>query len=160
MFDLLYLQGGVARNSPAEQGISYYCIPISKNLGVSCCGCFKANRDWHSGITYNLISYPDMTILLFTVFEAKKYHLDSFTQHYEIPKDAERLFNGIAFAKSEAPLIAPRLWHSLSHNQKRDLRLSLQDRQLHTDSPPILRIAPADIDPVAPEIFLRLGLSI
>jgi hypothetical protein len=135
LFDLLYLQRGVARSFPTKQGISYYCIPISRNLEVSCCGCFKANTDWHSGITYNLISYTDITILLLTEFEATKHHLDSFTEKYSIPRDVERLVNEMVFAISEAPLIAPRLWHSLSDEQKRDLRLSLQNRQLHIEAP-------------------------
>jgi hypothetical protein len=133
MFDLLYLQRGVARNFPTKQGVSYYCIPISRNLGVSCCGCFKPNTDWYSGITYNMISYPDITILLLTVFEATKHHLDSFTERYSIPQDAERLVNEIVFEKSEAPLIAPRLWHSLSDEQKRDRARAMAGFEAQSD---------------------------
>jgi hypothetical protein len=151
MFDLLYLQQGVARHFPTKQGVSYYCIPLSRNLEVSCCGCFKANADWHSAITYNLISYTDITILLLTVFEATKHHLDAFTESYAFPDGVERLVNEIAFGKCENPLIAPRLWHSLSEGQKRRVRLS--------HAPPIIRITPADIDPITPDIFSRLGLS-
>jgi hypothetical protein len=90
---------------------------------------------------------------MLTVFEATKHHLDAFTESHAFPDGVERLVNEIAFGKCEDPLIAPRLWHSLSEGQKRRVRLSLQNRQLQTDAPPIIRITPADIDPITPDIF-------
>lgn len=127
---------------------------------MSCCGCFRGNLNSHSAITYNLISDTDITILLSTVFEATEHHLTSFTKQFDIPRDIERLVNEIAFGKSEEPLIAPRLWHSLSIDQKRNLRLSIRDQRLHIDAPPIICITPEEVAPVTPDVFLRLGLSL
>ena len=90
--------------------VDYFCLPFSRNLQVSCCGCFDATPGaFDSVIAYNLISYTDMTLMILTTFTAVKHHLDGYLAQFSLPKDCERLVNDIAFYQCEEPLIAPQL---------------------------------------------------
>jgi hypothetical protein len=120
--------------------IEYLCLPFSRNLEVSCCGVFPENPQAPaSNIAYNLISYADMSILVLTVFKVVEYYLTSFLARYPLPEGVERLVNDIAFSKGEEPLIAARLWRSLSEGEKLALRKSLLPPFLRTEtSAPII----------------------
>ena len=127
--------------------VDYYCIPFSRNLQVSCCGCFnRIPEAFDSLISYNLISYSDMTILVLTVFNAVKHHLDSFIEDYKLPKNGERLINDIAFLYGEEPLISARLWRSLSDVEKLAIRNSLRHPNFRTETsaPRIIKLTLSD----------------
>jgi len=99
-------------------GTEYQVYLFSQNLQVSCCGCFPAVPDkFGSAIGYNLISYAEGSLLVLTTFRSQKGILDTFLAGYDLAKDNERLINEIAFLKGEEPLIAPKLWHSLSEGE-------------------------------------------
>jgi hypothetical protein len=144
--------------------VDYFCLPFSRNLQVSCCGCFDGTPGaFDSVIAYNLISYADMTLLVLTTFNVVKHYLDAYLAQYALPKDCERLINDIAFFQCEEPLISPRLWRSLSENQQTRLRLSLRHPAFRTETaaPSIIRIAPTDfVNNVTPAILARLGASL
>jgi hypothetical protein len=116
-----------------------------------------------STISYNLISYADMSILVLTVFKAAKDHLDSFLANYSFPKDFEPLINDIAFAKCEEPLISARLWRSLSESNKMDVRLSLRNPEFRSGmkTPRVVRLKPGDMaTQLTPEMLMRLSPQI
>jgi len=147
--------------------IDYYCLPFSRNLQVSCCGCFDGTPGaFDSVIAYNLISYSDMTILVLTVFEAVKHHLDSFVRDYDLPRNGERLVNDIAFLHCEEPLISARLWQSLNEVEKLAISHSLRHPNFRTEisAPRIVKLAPSDfvtkLTPLTPAMLTRLPLDL
>lgn len=111
--------------------IEYFIVPFSRNLQISACGCFTPTIDTpyfglDSTISYNLISYSDMSVLVLTIFKVVEHHLDSYLSNYDIPRDGEKLINDIAFSRCEEPLIAAPLWRSLSEEEKLEVRLALR----------------------------------
>jgi hypothetical protein len=144
--------------------IEYYCVPFTRNLHVSCCGCFNENSSRpDSIIAYNLISYRDMSILVLTTFGVQKTFIDSFLSQYSLPKYFERLVNDIAFSKCEEPLISANLWRSLSTIDQLDLRLSLRspEQRRGSSTPTIIKLAPSDLaTKVTPEMLTRLSAQI
>jgi hypothetical protein len=143
--------------------IDYYCIPFSRNLQVSCCGCFDGTPGaFDSIIGYNLISYSDMTILVLTVFNAVKHHLDSLVGNYTLPRNGEKLVNDIAFLHCEEPLISTRLWLSLNETEKLSIRHSLRHPNFRTETsaPRIVKLALNDFvtnhTPLTPAMLTRL----
>jgi hypothetical protein len=135
------------------------------NLQVSCCGCLNDYTEYpealYSGIAFNLISYPDVSFLSFTVFKAVEKYLYQFLSKYTLPADAERLLDEIAFLRCEEPLISAKLWRSLSETQKQEIGLSLRAphvRPAYALSPAIIKIdANAAMPAVTPELTARLG---
>jgi hypothetical protein len=142
--------------------VDYWCIPFSKNLQVSCCGCFDSVPGaFDSVIAYNLVSYADMTILVLTVYNVVKHYLDAFIKEYSLPQNGEKLVNDIAFWHCEEPLIAPRLWNSLDAAQKLSIRNSLRHPHFRTETagPRIIRVGSDDFVGVrsfTPEMSSRL----
>lgn len=142
--------------------VDYWCIPFSKNLQVSCCGCFdRVPGAFDSVIAYNLVSYADMTVLVLTAYNAVKRYLDSFIEEYSLPQNVERLVNDIAFWHCEEPLIAVRLWRSLDDTQKLSIRNSLRHPHFRTEmaGPRIIKVDPSDLHglrSLTPEMWARL----
>jgi len=143
--------------------VDYYCVPFSRNLQVSCCGCFDGIPGaLDSIIAYNLISYSDMTILVLTIFNAVKHYLDSYVRDYNLPRNGERLVNDIAFLHCEEPLISARLWRSLSEIEKLAIRHSLRHPNFRTETsaPRIVKLSPSDfvtkLTPLTPAMLTRL----
>lgn len=127
--------------------IEYFCVPFSRNLQVSCCGCFSERVDAiDSTIGYNLISYADMSILVLTTFKVVNHYLDSFLAAYHLPENGERLVNDITFSKCEEPLISPQLWRSLSEDEKLEVRLSLRHSEVRAGAtaPRVVRMTSSD----------------
>lgn len=120
-----------------------FSVLFSRNLEVSCCGCFQVDADiFDSVIAYNLISYADMSILVLTSFRPAKKFLDSFKAEHPLPEHLERLVNDVAFMKGEEPLIAAKLWRSLNEAEQVEVRLSLRHPSVrNTILPPrVIRI--------------------
>jgi hypothetical protein len=151
-------------NGSDIDSVEYYCVPFTRNLNVSCCGCFNANTDsFDSLIAFNLISYADMSILALTVFKVAERYLDSFLASYCLPKDFERLVNDIAFSKCEEPLISVGLWQSLSESEKLEVQLSLRPPlyRAETSSPKVIKLNPSDLTTkLTPEMLTRLATHI
>ena len=145
----VYLEPLLSRGSDSyTHGIAYFCLPFSRNLGVSSCGCFQVTDGPDSVIGYNLISYADLSILVLTAFKVCECHLESFLAGYNLPAEAERLVNDIAFAKGEEPLIAPLLWESLTPGERREVALSLRApafREPGASVPQVIRIGSGDL---------------
>jgi hypothetical protein len=144
--------------------IEYFCVPFTRNMQVSCCGCFNENSSRpDSIIAYNLISYRDMSILVLTTFGVQKRFIDSFLSQYSLPKYFERLVNDIAFSKCEEPLISAPFWRSLSTIDQLDLRLSLRapEQRRGSSTPTIIKLAPSDLaTKITPEMLTRLSAQI
>ena len=127
--------------------VEYFFIPFSRNLQVSCCGCFDGKQGvFESVIGFNLISYSQMSILVLTNFKAVKHYLDACIKAYPIPNDGERLVNDIAFFHCEEPLMSPRLWLSLDEEDKLKIKLSLRHPHFKTETtaPRIIKLVPSD----------------
>ena len=140
--------------------VDYFCIPFSRNIQVSCCGCFDAvPGQFDSMICYNLISHADMSMLVLTNFTVVKHYLDSFVRSYDLPRGTERLVNDIAFAHCEEPLIGARLWRSLHADQKLLVRLSLRHPDVRSFTPTlrVIRLARTDFPTqLTPSLLARL----
>jgi len=162
LFEKLYLGSifNLIRGSDVDS-VEYWCVPFSRNLQVSCCGCFNEKRDaFDSVIAFNMVSYADMSILALTIFKAVERYLDSFLAGYKFPRDTEALVNDIAFARCEEPLISPQLWESLSEDEKVKVRLSLRHPDLRTGEPTprIIRITSSDmVKEITPAMMTRLS---
>lgn len=141
----------------AKTKVEFFCLPVAKNLEVSCCGCFhldKSNED--SIVAYNLISYADMSILLLTTSTSSKDRFYEFAH-----QNPEKLLNEIAFSKCEEPLIGAKLWRSLGEDQKLAIRLSLchPDVRVSTKVPQVIKLEQGDtFGEVTPELWQRLRL--
>lgn len=142
--------------------IEYWCVPFSRNLGVSCCGCFSANEpSFDSYISYNLISYADISILVLTVFKVVEHYLDLLLAPYQFPKYADQLVNDIAFFHCEEPLMSPAFWRALSEGEKIKVRSCLRypPYRSETKSPIVIRLSPSDyVKEITPEVLNRLAL--
>lgn len=143
--------------------VDYFCVPFMRNLQVSCAGCFDAVPGaFDSVIAYNLVSYPDMTILVLTVFNAVKHYLDDFILKYPLPKKGERLLNDIAFSHCEEPLLSARLWRSLSEMEQLSIRYSLRHPHYRTEERALRIIKLSEDDfasnrrPLTPAMLTRL----
>ena len=141
--------------------IEYFCIPFSRNLQVSCCGCFNEKNDrFDSTIGFNLISYADMSILVLTIFKAVEHYLDNFLVTYDLPRNGERLINDIAFSRCEEPLISPKLWLSLNEKEKSEVRLSLRHpsvRERESAVRPVRLTLDDYLTRVTPDILERIA---
>jgi len=144
--------------APAEGKVEYFCMPIARNLEVSCCGCFHLDMsDHNSTATYTLISYADMSVLLLTTYQSSKEKFYAFA-HETGP---EKLLNEIAFSRGEEPLIGARLWRSLSEEQQLAVRLSLchPDYRVTSEVPQIIKLGKDDgFLEMTPELWQRLRL--
>ena len=142
----------------AEGKVEYFCMPIARNLEVSCCGCFHLDMsDHNSTATYTLISYADMSVLLLTTYQSSKEKFYAFA-HETGP---EKLLNEIAFSRGEEPLIGARLWRSLSEEQQLAVRLSLchPDYRVTSEVPQIIKLGKDDgFLEMTPELWQRLRL--
>lgn len=133
---------------PTEQ-TEYLVVPFTSNLQVSCCGVFRqSHEDYDSSIGFNLISFSNMSTLVLTTFKTAERHLEDFLDFYGIPcrrgqtttiksPDFERMVNDIAFYKGEEPLISPKLWKSLSEDDKFTIRLALRAPFVRENEPEI-----------------------
>lgn len=141
--------------------VDYYCVPFSRNLNVSSCGCFdESSGAFDSVIAYNLISYADMALLVLTTFKAVKQHLDSYIGAYSLPSNGERLIKDIAFLHCEEPLISARLWRSLTQDEQLEMRLFLRHPHFRTEAtaPRIIKVSPSDyVTALTPAMLMRLA---
>jgi hypothetical protein len=130
-----------------ETRIDYFAFPFNRNLGVACCGVFGQEKVPFSTIGYNLICYPERSLLLLTALRSDKEFLDLYAEPFVLSKNIELLVNDIAFHRSEEPLIAPRLWKSLSSKERLDLRLALRPPNVRSAKlpPRIVRLSPSDL---------------
>jgi hypothetical protein len=150
----------IVRGDPAavaEAKIEFFCLPVAKNLEVSCCGCFHLDKNnYRSTVAFNLISYADISILLLTTSPSVK------DQFYEFAHgEAQALLNDIAFSRCEEPLIGAKLWRGLNDDQKLAVRLSLchPDVRASSEVPQIIKIEKGDlIEKITPEVWQRLRL--
>jgi hypothetical protein len=129
--------------------INYISIPIGRNIELSCCGVFDHFfEDGRHFISYNIISYEEFSFVTLTVFYNGNSLIDSFLAKFGYPENfqLENLINDIAFSKGEEPLISPRLWRSLSEDEKQAIRLSLRPPFVRTslDAPRIIKLRPTD----------------
>jgi tetratricopeptide (TPR) repeat protein len=127
--------------------VEYVWIPFIRNLQLACCGCFQQAETFDSVVAYNVISFANTSFVVFTIFKVVERYLDAFLANYNLPSEAERLVNELAFSKGEEPLIAPRLWRALSDDQKLEVRLSLRHPSLRvgTITPQIVKVTPDDL---------------
>jgi hypothetical protein len=149
--------------SPVDS-IESYTLAFSGNLQVSCCGCLNDYSTLPeallSAIAFNFISYSDISFLSLTVFKVVEKYLNQFVGKYDLPADAERLLNEIAFLRCEEPLISPKLWRSLTDEQKHEIGLSLRPPHVRsaTPAPAIIKIDAKDRQlMVTQELAARLG---
>ena len=147
--------------NPDLNNVEFFCLPFTRNLMVSCCGCFTSNKDGDpdSLIGYNLISYSDISVLVLTIFKTGEHHLNEFLTSYSDADGNERLVNDIAFSYSEEPLISPNVWLSLSATQKLEVRLSLRPPEFRTgeEIPRVIKLSPSDyFKSVTPKLYERL----
>jgi hypothetical protein len=160
-FRELYLGNLFALMGGSDKGsVEYVCLPFSRNLRVSCCGCLNCRPGvFDSVLGFNLVSYADMSLLVLTTFGAQKRYLDEFLSAY-FPNDLEQMINDIEFLHCEEPLIAPRFWQFLCEEEKLQVRLSLRHPGSRTElhAPRAIRIAPKDlIIRITPETLNRLS---
>lgn len=141
--------------------IDYLCIPFSKNLLVSCCGVFTIDQNYReSDIGYNLISFPDCSILVLTCIKGEKNFIDPFVEQYNSSYGIKKLINDIAFRYCEEPIISPVLWESLSDDQKYNVGISIRhpdERIIEVDSN-IINISKCDImgiDPISLSVLSK-----
>jgi tetratricopeptide (TPR) repeat protein len=127
--------------------VEYVWIPFARNLQVSCCGCFQQAETFDSVVAYNVISFANASFVVLTTFKVVERYLDAFLADYDLPSQAERLVNELAFSKGEEPLIAPQLWRALSEDQKTEVRSSLRHPAMRvgTITPQIVKVAPDDL---------------
>ena len=99
-----------------------------------------------SYISYNLISYADISILVLTVFKVVEHYLDLLLAPYQFPKYADQLVNDIAFFHCEESLMSPAFWRALSEGEKIKVRSCLRypPYRSETKSPIVIRLSPSD----------------
>jgi hypothetical protein len=142
----------------AKDTIEYYCLPFSRNLEVSCCGMVNVIAELDAALGFNLISYRDFAVLIFTTFGATQEHLHGLLAGYRVPQQAQQLVNDVAFRMCEEPLLAPALWERLTEEQQLRIRVNLR--------PPTYRSVDVDCDVISvtiddlveptPELLRRL----
>jgi hypothetical protein len=108
--------------------LNNYTILFPFNCEISCCGCFMLDRDdIRSIISYNLISFKDSTLFIIAAPHNIAHSVERYISKYinNDRSDIELMLNDIAFNRCEEPLIAPSIWNSLSKEDRRSIRISL-----------------------------------
>lgn len=127
--------------------VEYLMIPIARNLGVSCCGCFNQEVGAHdSVIAFNLISHSNYSYLVLGVFKVMEKWLTNFLDAYGGAGMWERILNDIAFHHCEEPLISCRLWEAMSAEEQMNVRLAIRhpDFRGAFQRPAVIRLVDAD----------------
>lgn len=127
--------------------VEYAMVPFSRNLGVSCCGCFNQQSNAHdSVIAYNLISHSNYSYLVLSVFKVREKWLTNFLDSYEVAGMWERILNDIAFHHCEEPLISCNLWEAMTAEEQVNVRLSLRHPDVRDGfrRPSVIRLVDAD----------------
>lgn len=139
---------GILTGSTADK-IFGFRIRFTRNLGVSCCGCFQQDPgDIRTVIGFNLVSHKSESELAVTTFEAVFRCVQDYERSYGPGTIGyQDMINDLAFSKCQEPLIAPPFWRSLSDSDRMAVGLSLRHPDVRGDGPipGILRVGSNDI---------------
>ena len=133
-------------------------IPITKNLQVSCSGIFNIKEDDNDSIVvFNLTSYKDASVMHLLSIKNKFDFIDQFIKSYRGSGGLERMFNDIIFLKGEDVLISPRLWTSLTIENRKCIGRALVGPEFSANIPPldIIKLPNEGLYTNLPDSFLK-----
>ena len=143
---------------PLRPRLRAYVIPITKNLQVSCSGIFNIKEDDNDSIVvFNLTSYKDASVMHLLSIKNKFDFIDQFIKSYRGSGGLERMFNDIIFLKGEDVLISPRLWTSLTIENRKCIGRALVGPEFSANIPPldIIKLPNEGLYTNLPDSFLK-----